>query len=193
MKLHRTLLALLLILSSCGVLQPVKDPAVRHMLDPLVAERPLKSSSPMIAIKRPSIPGYLDRQQLVTRKGDVLVLSELDLWAESLDVAISRVTATNLSRLTGSMNIRPVENFTTLDYPTLLELDLTQFEPGAANTLILQGTWQLQPVNGKPIPTHFFRIEVPIPSPPDSLAGRITAMNRALECLARQIAAKQHP
>jgi len=192
-KLHHTLPSLLLILSSCGVLQPVKDQAVHHVLDPLVVERSLTSSVPTIAIKRPSIPGYLDRQQLVTRKGDELVLSELDLWAESLDVAISRVTATNLSHLTGSMNIRPVENFTTLDYPTLLELDITQFDPGGTNTLILKGTWKLQPVNGKPIPAHFFRIELPIPSTTDSSAGRIIAMNRALESLARQIVANKHP
>jgi len=185
-KLHR-ILPWLLLLSGCGVLQPVKDLAVRHLLDPLVAERPLTSSAPAIAIKRPSLPEYLDRQQLVTRKGDELVLSELDLWAESLDVAVSRVTASNLSRLTGSMNIRPVENFTTLDYTTLLELNLTQFEPDAANTLILQGTWKLQPVDGKETHSHFFRIEVPIASTPHSMAARVTAMNRALERLARQI------
>ena len=189
MKLHRILPCLLLTLSGCGVLQPVKDLAVRHLLDPLVAERTLTSSAPAIAIKRPSLPGYLDRQQLVTRKGDELVLSELELWAESLDVAVSRVTASNLSRLTGSMNIRPVESFTTLDYTTLLELDLTQFEPDAANTLILQGTWKLQPVNGKQCSSHFFHIEVPISATPGSLAGRVTAMNRALERLARQLAA----
>ncbi len=179
-------------LSACGVLQPVKDLAVRHMLDPLVAERPLTSSAPAIAIKRPSLPEYLDRQQLVTRKGDELVLSDLDLWAESLSAAVSRVTASNLSRLTGSMNIRPVENFTALDYTTLLELNLTQFEPDAANTLILQGTWKLQPVNGKETPPHFFRIVVPISSAPVSMAGRVTAMNRALQSLARQIVASQH-
>ena len=145
-----------------------------------------------MAIGRPALPGYLDCQQLVTRANGQLKMSKHDLWGEPLDTGISRVIASNLSRLTGSMNIRPVENFTALDYTTLLELNLTQFEPDAANTLILQGTWQLQPVNGKPIPTHFFRIEVPIPSPPDSLAGRITAMNRALQSLARQIVASQH-
>ena len=179
-------------LSACGVLQPVKDLAVRHMLDSLVAERTLTSSAPAIAIKRPSLPEYLDRQQLVTRKGDELVLSDLDLWAESLSAAVSRVMASNLSRLTGSMNIRPVENFTTIEYATLLELNLTQFEPDAANTLILHGTWKLQPVNGKEANSHFFRIEVPISSAPDSMAGRVTAMNRALERLARQIVANQH-
>ncbi|MEO5915120.1 MAG: PqiC family protein [Luteolibacter sp.] len=180
------ILPILLSLTNCGVLEPVKDSAVHHVLDPLVPYRSLSSSSPSIAINRPSIPSYLDRQQLVTRSGGQLQISNADLWGEPLDASLSRVTASNLSRLTGSMNIQPVENFTTLDYTTLLEMRIARFEPDDSNQMILEGTWKLQPVSGGDARDHFFSIAAPISSP--TATGRVNAMNQALERIARQIA-----
>ena len=179
---------LLLTLTACSVLQPVKDTATQHLLDPLVPDRTLTAARPAIAVGRPSLPGYLDSNQLVTRSAGQLMVSKLDIWGEPLDAGIARVMASNLSRLTGSMNIQPVESFTTLDYTTLLELKIAQFEPDATNQLILQGTWKLQPVTGKETSTHFFRLLVPVPLSPPDLNARVTAMNQALEQLARQIA-----
>lgn len=186
---HRLLpISLLLVLCGCIALQPVKDSAVHRVLDPLVPDRTLTTSAPAIAINRPSIPSYLDRMQLITRSEGQLTMSKLDLWAEPLDAAISRVTASNLSRLTGSMAIRPVEHFTTLDYTALLELEIARFEPDTSSRMILQGTWKLQPVSGSETSAHFFRIAVPISSSPSSMTDRVVAMNEALELLAREIA-----
>ena len=184
-------ICLLITLTACGTLQPVKDVAVRHVLEPLVADRALTSATPAIAISRPSIPTYLDRMQLITRSDGQLMLSKIDLWAEPLDSAISRVTASNLSRLTGSMAIRPVENFTTLDYTSLLEINITQFEPDASSQMIFQGTWKLQPVSGAETSAHFFRFILPLPPASSSMNDRVSAMNQALEQLARQISGHQ--
>lgn len=178
---------LLLALTGCGVLKPVKDLAVHHLLDPTVPDRTLTAETPAVAVKRTSLPSYLDRIQLVTRADGELVLSDANLWAEPLDAGISRVIASNLCRLTGSMNIQPVQNFTTLDYATLLELKVAEFEPDAGNHIVFQGTWRLQPVNGKEARTHFFRILIPMPATPNPMSGRVGAMNQALESLARQI------
>ena len=188
MKLHVLLTGVLLVLASCNMLQPVKDLAIHHVLDPVVPDRNLTLSRPAIALRRPSLPGYLDRQQLVTLADGVLLLSDHHLWAEPLDTALARVTASNLSRITGSMNIQTVASFTSLDYTDLLEIQVARFEPDAANQMIFQGTWKLQPVNRKETHVHFFRIEVPIPFAPDVMTSRVTAMNQALERLARQIA-----
>jgi len=177
----------LLFLTCCGVLRPVNDSAVHHVLDPLVPDRALSAVNPSIAVNRPSIPSYLDRQQLVTRSGGQLVISDFDLWAEPLDAGIARVLAGILSRLTGSTNIQPVENFVTLDYTELLELRISRFEPDAFNQMILEGTWKLQPVTGGEAGSHSFRISVAIPRDPPSATARVEAMNRCLERLARQI------
>jgi uncharacterized lipoprotein YmbA len=180
--------SLLLTLTGCSVLQPVKDSAIQHLLEPLVPDRSLTATRPAMAVGRPSLPGYLDCLQLVTRADGQLMLTKHDLWGEPLDTGISRVMASNLSRLTGSMSIQPVESFTTLDYTTLLELKIAQFEPDTANQLVLQGTWKLQPVTGKETSTHFFRLVVPVPPDPSAISARVTAMNQVLEQLARQIA-----
>jgi uncharacterized lipoprotein YmbA len=185
---HLTCSLLLLTLTACSVLQPVKDTATQHLLEPLVPDRTLTAARPAIAVGRPSLPGYLDSNQLVTRSAGQLMVSKHDLWGEPLDSGISRVIASNLSRLTGSMNIQPVESFTSLDYTTLLELKIAQFEPDSANQMVLQGTWKLQPVTGGETSTHYFRLLIPVPPDPTSLRARVTAMNQALEQLARQIA-----
>ncbi|MEI6537883.1 MAG: ABC-type transport auxiliary lipoprotein family protein [Verrucomicrobiaceae bacterium] len=84
-----------------------------------------------------------------------------------------------------------MENFTTLDYSTLLELHIAQFEPDASQQMIFEGTWKLQPVSGQETSSHFFRIVVPIPSNQSPMTGRVIAMKQALEQLAREIANKQ--
>jgi uncharacterized lipoprotein YmbA len=179
-----------LLLAACG-LAPVKDTSVLHLLDPLIPARRITGASPAIAISRPALPSYLDRQQLVSRSGGgQLQMNSYHLWAEPLDAAISRVTAINLGRLENSLNIQPVESFVTLDYQTLLEIRVSRFEPDSPGNLVLECTWKLQPVSGRVADTRPFLTHVPI-SPadtPQDLSGRTAAMNEALARLAREIA-----
>ncbi len=191
MKLLIIALTLPLLIASCSVLKPVKDTSVNHLLDPLIPEHPISGSTPAIAITRPSLPSYLDRQQLVSRSGNgQLQMNSYHVWAEPLDSAISRVTAINLSRLTNSLNIQPVENFITLDYQTVLEIRVSRFEPDTSNNLILNCTWKLQPVAGPLASPHPFSTSVSVAATDTAtdLSGRVAAMNEALARLAREIA-----
>ncbi len=185
---YLTFPAILISLTGCGVLQPVKDNAVDHILTPLVSEQMLKKQRPALAIKRPSLPSYLDRQQLVTRSNNSLMIRKADIWAEPLDVGISRVVASNLSRLTSSMNIQAVENFSSLDYSHLLDIRILKFEPTHTNQMLLEGTWRLESVTGKIDRTHYFSITPPVALSPNSMSANIDAMNQALEQLSQQIA-----
>lgn len=176
---------------SCNVLKPVKDTSVHHLLDPAVPDRRITGASPAIAIARPALPSYLDRQQLVSRSSEgELQMNSYHLWSEPLDSAISRVTAANLGRLTNSLNIQPVESFITLDYGSLLEIRIARFEPDASGTLVLECTWKLQPVTGRIATTRAFRTAVPIAATASAtdLTGRTAAMNEALARLARNVA-----
>jgi len=182
----------MLLLVSCGVLVPVEDSSVSHVLDAAVPERAVTGSSPAIAIARPSLPGYLDRQQLVSRSADGrIMMNSNHLWAEPLDAGISRVTAMNLGRLTNSLNIQPVEAFVTMDYESLLEIRISRFEADASGDLVLECTWKLQPVSGRVTNPRPYRTKIPAGgdlsanSPQDA---RVTAMNEALSRLAREIA-----
>ena len=193
MIMKRTALLLIPLLAACGVLKPVKDVSVNYLLDPVVAERSITGSSPAIAIARPKLPGYLDRQQLVSRSsGGEIQMNGFQLWAEPLDKGISRVTAINLGRLTNSVNIQPVESFVTMDYDSLLEIRISRFEPGTDGHVVLECTWKLQPVSGRTANPRSFRTVIQSTAPLPATGpqnDRIAAMNEALARLAREIAA----
>jgi uncharacterized lipoprotein YmbA len=192
MKSFLSVLLLPFLLVSCTVLQPVEDKSVNYLLDSAVPERSITGASPAVAIASPALPGYLDRQQLVSRSGDgELLMNPNHLWGEPLDSGIARVTAANLGRLKNSLNIQPVKSFVTLDYQSLLELRITRFEPDASGNVVLECTWKLQPVNGPVATTRAFTTRVPLAAAADPLGsqtGRVQAMNEALARLARQIA-----
>ncbi len=183
---------LVLLVTACGVLKPVEDKSVNHVLDPAVPARAVTGASPAVAIARPALPGYLDRQQLVSRSGTGTVrMNPNQLWAEPLDTGISRVMAMNLGRLTNSLNIQPVETFVTMEYARLLEIRVSRFEPDASGQLILECAWKLQPVSGRVTNTRPFRTVVPIDGggqPTGPQEATVRAMNEALARLARQIA-----
>ena len=185
------LLSCVLTFVSCGVLEPVKDTSDSHVLDPTITARAITGSRPAIAIARPSLPGYLDRQQLVTRTLDGRILMNRNqLWAEPLDAGISRVVAANLGRLENSLNIQPVESFVTMDYDSLLEIRVTRFDPNEDGTIQLECTWKLQPVQGpavNPRPFHTSIETHPRLSPTGSQRPRIEAMNEALARLSLEI------
>jgi uncharacterized protein len=185
------LLCLGLLLTGCSVLEPVKDTTVYHLLEPLVPERPLSANTPAIAVKRPFLPAYLDRQQIVTRPNGLLMISKAEVWAEPLDAAIARVLASNLSRLTGSLNIQPAESYSTLEYAEVLEVRFIKFEADAHHSMVLQGIWKLQPVTGKEVTSHYIRIAIPISSGGKGLEELVKAMNSALEKLAKEILAQR--
>lgn len=183
------LLCLPLLLLSCSTFKPVKDPASRHLLDPAVPYRTGTSSRPAWGIARPALPAYLDRQQLVARDGSGAVrIQDNNLWSEPLGPAIARVIAANLSRLTGSTAILPVEDFVTLEYTSLVELRIAQFDPSPSGELVLESTWKVQPVKGGDTNFRSFRTEVPIELTVPPVSGRIAAMNEALARLSRDIA-----
>lgn len=184
-------------LSSCGVLEPVEDTSVYHLLEAAVPDRTVTGSSPSIAIASPTLPGYLDRRQFVSRGGGgELLMNPTHLWAESLDAGIARVTALNLARLSNSLNVQPVKNFVTMDYQTLLEIRIERFEPDADGVLVFDCTWKLQPVEGPVASTRSFRTSLALEAdaeadplrPTGPQTARLRAMNEALARLAREIA-----
>jgi uncharacterized lipoprotein YmbA len=189
MKIH--LLPAMLLLASCGVMTPVKDVSENHLLDPAIPGRAVSGSRPAVAIARPSLPGYLDRQQLVSRTGDGrIMMNQNQLWAEPLDAGISRVTAANLGRLANSLNILPVESFVVMEYDSLLEIRVSRFESDADGTLVLECTWKLQPVNGPAVNPRPFRTVITAGgpfTPTGPQHARVVAMNEALARLAREI------
>lgn len=73
----------------------------------------------------------------------------------------------------------------------LLEIRVERFDPLPDGSLLLECTWKLQPIGGGDAAPRAFRTTVPIPrgvgEAGGNMAGRILAMNGALEQLARKV------
>jgi len=73
----------------------------------------------VIGIDVVSIPGYLDRPELVTIKDNdtELIISEYNRWAEPLSSSIQRAIANNLSMYMQNVTVRPMNIYRkTFDY-----------------------------------------------------------------------------
>lgn len=73
----------------------------------------------VIGIDVVSIPGYLDRPELVTIKDNdtELIISEYNRWAEPLSSSIQRAIANNLSMYIQNVTVRPMNIYRkTFDY-----------------------------------------------------------------------------
>lgn len=110
---------LLIIMSGCTGSQPTRFYVLSAVGNPAGAgERSCPESSfPALGILPVELPKYLDRPQMVTRKGEnELRLSELHEWAEPLDENIADVVAQNLRSLTCSR----VETFPWRDFDDIV-------------------------------------------------------------------------
>jgi uncharacterized lipoprotein YmbA len=178
-----------MLLAGCSLLPPVADVPVRHLLDSSLNGKDQRTSSPVVAIARPSLPPYLERNELVTRvTAGRLSIHENDLWAEPLDAAIARVIAENLRHRTGSANIQPSGSFIGHDYSSVVEIRIDRFDPSSAGVLLLECTWKIQSVKGSGDLTKTFQTEVNFNSHADPIPNRVKAMNEALDQLSEEIA-----
>lgn len=182
------LLLSLILLPACSLLQPVQDRTTHHLLTATITTPNPSASSPAIAVATPSLPGYLDRLEIVRESSPQgLRLHSDHLWAEPLATGIARVTALNLSHLANSLHIRPAADFIGLDYDSLLEIHISRFEPDPNGHVILDCSWKLQPLHGPTQDFHPFLTSIP-PAPPTAIPDPpIPAMNEALAQLARHI------
>jgi uncharacterized lipoprotein YmbA len=93
------------------------------------------------------LPGYLDRQQLVSRITDNhLDVAANDRWAEPLGDNLGRILAQNLSALLGRENVSlypwPSDRRPTYQ----VEIEVLRFEPDSARSADLAARWILRDV-----------------------------------------------
>ena len=137
-----------LVLSGCTALEPKADPSRFFTLTPVsqVTQKPPQvSSNPggmSLGIGPVKFPGYLDREQLVTRVSqNRFQVAENDRWAEPLAENFTRVLMQNLTALvpTARLVSHPWRPSDRPDYQ--LEIDVLRFEPNAAGNVELIARW----------------------------------------------------
>lgn len=125
-----------------------------YVLTPLpVAERPRDSASrpgPLVGLRPVSLPGQLDRPQIVTRVGgNMLHLAEFDQWAAPLGDHFTRVLAENLAILIPAERVAvfPWAGNAAIDYE--VAIDVTRFEGTLGGDCSLVAGWTISRRGGK--------------------------------------------
>ena len=134
------------------------------------------------------VPDYLDRPQIVTRLSrNQLELAELDKWALPLKENISDVLAQNLSYLipTDQVIPHPWGRSVTLDYQ--VTVNIIRFEATTDGRSELIAWWQVLGSDGKTVLMHK-QSSFSETTKGTQHAAKVSAKNRALENLSREIA-----
>ena len=143
------LLIMCFTLPACLSLEPKPDPSRYFALAPLPrtsrrAENAVPTNALALGIGPVRVPGYLDRQQIVTRiSQNRFAVAENDRWAEPLEENFSRVLAQNLSLLlqTDRMVAYPWERNQRPTYQ--VQVEVLRFEPNAEQLVELWARWSI--------------------------------------------------
>jgi uncharacterized protein len=143
---------------------------------------------PTIGVGPVTLPGYLDRPQIVTCTSPYeLRLAEFDRWAEALHINFSRVLADNLSLLlpTARVVMSPWPRATPLDYH--ITVNVTQFLSQVGGESMLIADWILFKGEGLQVLTTE-RSRFSAPPGGQDYAAVVAAMSQTVASLSPEIA-----
>jgi uncharacterized lipoprotein YmbA len=190
MQALRTLAALLfagLAIGGCN-LPTESAPTYYYLLDPIepAADRHA-GGAVRLALEPVEIPGYLDRQALVTRgANNELDVSSFHQWAEPLDANVTRVLAENLRLLLDQTDVVQLPSRVG-GFNAELQLDVVRFERTADGPVTLVARWVV--VDGRSQQElSSQRAVVTEPLNGSGPEATVAAMDRALAELSRRVA-----
>jgi uncharacterized lipoprotein YmbA len=177
------------VLSACVNIGPGTPPrAPTYVLEATVPPARLESSGLSIGLGPVTIPGYLDRNEMVSREAaNQLRLDPRHAWGAPLDQEVQRVLAEDLSRLLASDRVVVWPWSRQRDIAARIPIRVLQFEPVAGKGVVLVAHWEvLSPDATQVLFTRQSEIVEPLAEsgPGPCAAG----MSRALAVLAGQIA-----
>jgi len=128
---------------ACGTTPPSRHYVLTALADRSAETAP--TSDIGLAVGPVSLPGYLDRPQLVSDMGsNERGLDELSRWAEPLDAGMARVLRENLATLLGSEQVLPWPSDQADDLRFRLAVEVLRFEAEPeAGVARLQLRWTL--------------------------------------------------
>ena len=187
------LLILCLTLPACLSLEPKPDPSRFFALASLPrtaqrAENAVATNTLALGIGPVRFPGYLDRQQIVTRiSQNRFAVAENDRWAEPLEENFSRVLSQNLSILlqTDRMVAYPWERSQQPTYQ--VQVEVLRFEPNVEQLVELWARWIILDDAKKPIGMKESFLTQPTRD--KSTEASVAAMSEVVGGLSQEIAA----
>jgi uncharacterized lipoprotein YmbA len=178
-------LLILLLITGCGS-------TPKESFYTLSSAPPVESSTSAVSIHvaTVSLPDAVDRTPMVIRTGPNNVeIEDFHRWAEPLNTAIPRVLAANLSQLVGGARASSGrQGGSPADYR--VNVEIARFESSFAEGATIEATWSVTGTSGAPMRG---RTLARVPSASGDHAGIASAHSRALDQLAREIAATISP
>jgi uncharacterized protein len=181
------LLAALVFPGGCAQSKPTRFYVLHSMLDARTQAQH-EGQDFLIGVGPVKIPDYLDRPQMITRKGQSnLELAEFDKWAEPLDRNLARSISGNLSVLLDT------ESIISFPWPKAakpkyqVSVEIIRMDGVLGGKVVLDTRWMILSVDEeKALLTKRSFIETPTPTA--DYDGFALAMSTAVESLSREIA-----
>jgi len=181
------------ILAGCTFLDPKPDPSRFFALASLPrtsqkAQDTAGTNALALGIGPVKLPGYLDRQGIVTRVSqNRFAVAENDRWAEPLEENFSRVLSQNLSILlqTDRIVAYPWERNQRPTYQ--VQVEVLRFEPNAEQLVELWARWIILDDAKKPIGMKESFLTQPTGD--KSTEASVAAMSEVVGSLSQEIAA----
>ena len=189
MKGHRLVAAasVLLLLTHCG-----STPTRVFDLSPGVPAAPAAAvpsrGGPLIWVDKPSVAGYFDRTQMVTRgAGSRISIHEFEVWSDPPAELIQRAVVDDLAHRFGADRVTatPTAHYATPGWRVALEV--IRFDVDEGGDAVLDARWTLLAgASDRLAASRREWIEVPSGDVADS-AKRVTALRAAVAMLASRI------
>ena len=145
-------------------------------------------AGPLIYVDKPTVAGYFDRTQMVTRTGDRRVsIHEFEVWSDPPAELIARAIVDDLGRRFGvdSVMTTPGQHYATPDWR--VELDVLRFDVDESGQALLDARWTLLAgPNDRLAATRRERIETSAGDATDP-KRRVAALREAVAILADRI------
>ncbi len=184
-----------LLLGGCGGLSAKPDSSRFFTLSALPAPEDAAkknsgdSSGISLGIGPITLPGYLDRQEIVTRVApNQINLAENDRWAEPLEENFSRVLSQNVAALLRADRVNaypwPIDKKPVY----LVEVEVIRFEANTAQEAQLAARWTVRN-SGKKDSLRYRETRLSRPAKARSTEASVAALSEALGDLSREVAA----
>jgi hypothetical protein len=133
-----------------------------------------------------SLPGYLDRLQIVTRRGAQLDVAEYDRWGEPLSEGVPRAIAAYLAALlqTERVAVFPWPGPRTIEHQVVV--DVTRFDGVVGGDVLLEARWRVLGQDRKELVLRSSAVHEATGE--SGYPALVAAMNRSLGALSREIA-----
>ncbi len=173
-----------------GCLGGTSAPTKFYTLAPVAsraAESNPASAGLTLGIGPVTLPGYLDRPQIVTRKGpDEIELAEFNRWAEPLKDSVPRILGENMAAQLQTDRIVYFPSRGSQVVQNRVAVDVIHFEGSAGGDVTLDARWRILGSDGKELASRRSILREPTGAP--GYAPLAAAMSRVLGSLSRDIA-----